>query len=153
MVHGHASGPCQSSHSRVQVPQNSDHILLPHLRLPWRARSSYLYPPGTGWPSYIPGTGFPVCRFLRLAGLRWRYSTPPSHGKLLTCTAYEISARTARKIPLLCCSAIVAVETCLFPEPLLSSCCSVVFLFRSRYLTTGLLPEYHSRDFGIDGYD
>jgi hypothetical protein len=25
---------------------------------------------------------FPFCRLLRLAGLRWRYSTPPSHGKL-----------------------------------------------------------------------
>jgi hypothetical protein len=24
----------------------------------WRARSPYLYPPGTGWPSYTPGIGF-----------------------------------------------------------------------------------------------
>jgi hypothetical protein len=46
----------------------------------WRARSPYLYPPGTGWPSYTPGTGFPFPRLLRLAGLRWRYSTPPPHG-------------------------------------------------------------------------
>jgi hypothetical protein len=27
----------------------------------WRARSPYLYPPGTGWPSYTPSTGFPFC--------------------------------------------------------------------------------------------
>jgi hypothetical protein len=31
-----------------------DHILLSHLRLPpvWNARYTYLYPPGTAWPSY-----------------------------------------------------------------------------------------------------
>jgi hypothetical protein len=46
----------------------------------WRARSLYLYPPGTGWPCYTQGTGFPFRRLLRLAGLRWRYSTPPPHG-------------------------------------------------------------------------
>jgi hypothetical protein len=33
-----------------------DHILLPQIR------------------------DFPLCRLLRLAGLRWRYSTPPPHG-------------------------------------------------------------------------
>jgi hypothetical protein len=26
----------------------------------WRAKSQYLYPPGTGWPSYIPGHWVPV---------------------------------------------------------------------------------------------
>jgi hypothetical protein len=26
-------------------------------------------------------TGFPILRFLRLAGLRWRYSNPAPHGK------------------------------------------------------------------------
>jgi hypothetical protein len=38
-----------------------DHILLSHLRLPstWRARSPYLYPPRTGWPSYTPGHWVP----------------------------------------------------------------------------------------------
>jgi hypothetical protein len=46
-----------------------------------KARSSYLYPTGTRLPSYIlTGTGFPFRRFLRLAGLRWRYSNPPPHG-------------------------------------------------------------------------
>jgi hypothetical protein len=38
----------------------------------WRARSPYLYPPGT-W--------FPFRRLLRLSGLRWGYSNPLSHGE------------------------------------------------------------------------
>jgi hypothetical protein len=29
---------------------------------------------------YPRGTGFPLPRLLRLAGLRWRYSNPPPHG-------------------------------------------------------------------------
>jgi hypothetical protein len=63
-----------------------DHILLYHLRLPhtWRARSPYLYPPGTGWPSNTPGHWGPLCHLLGLAGLRWRYSNPPPHGSLKT---------------------------------------------------------------------
>jgi hypothetical protein len=33
-----------------------NHILLTQIRDPptWRPRSAYLYPPGTGWPSYTP---------------------------------------------------------------------------------------------------
>jgi hypothetical protein len=31
-------------------------------------------------PVIPPGTGFPFCRLLRLAGLRWRYSNAPPHG-------------------------------------------------------------------------
>jgi hypothetical protein len=38
---------------------NQDHIyfIVPILETPptWRARSPYLYPPGTGWPSYTLG--------------------------------------------------------------------------------------------------
>jgi hypothetical protein len=41
----------------------------------WRVRSWYLYPPGTGWPSYTPRHR--VSFFV--AGLRWRYSNPPPH--------------------------------------------------------------------------
>jgi hypothetical protein len=40
----------------------------------WSARFPYLYPPGTGWPSYTPGHWV-----LRLTRLWWRYSTPPKH--------------------------------------------------------------------------
>jgi hypothetical protein len=48
----------------------------------WRARSLYLYLPGTGWPSYTPGTGLPFRRLLWFAGLRWRYSNLPPRGEL-----------------------------------------------------------------------
>jgi hypothetical protein len=47
----------------------------------WRASSPHFYPTGTGWPGYTPGTGFPFSRLLGFSGLRWRYSTPPPHGK------------------------------------------------------------------------
>jgi hypothetical protein len=39
-------------------------------------------PQEQGGPVMPPGTGFPFRRLLRLAGLRWRYSTPPQHGNL-----------------------------------------------------------------------
>jgi hypothetical protein len=51
-----AAGPRQRSHFRVRVPW--DHILLSQIR------------------------DFPFRRLLRLAGLLWRYSTPPPHGIL-----------------------------------------------------------------------
>jgi hypothetical protein len=35
---------------------------------------------GQGGPFIPSGTGFPFRRLLRLAGIRWRYSTPPPHG-------------------------------------------------------------------------
>jgi hypothetical protein len=52
-----ASGPCQSSHSWLEVPQNSRPYFTVSFETPptWRARSPYLYPPGTEWPSYTPG--------------------------------------------------------------------------------------------------
>jgi hypothetical protein len=59
----------------------------------WRARSLYLCPPGTGWPSYTPGTGFPFRRFLRLAGLRWRYSNPPPHWEVKVMTMFNLVKR------------------------------------------------------------
>jgi hypothetical protein len=56
-----ASGPCQSSHSWVEVLQNSRPYFTVSSKTPptWRARSPYLYPPGTGWPSYTPGHWVP----------------------------------------------------------------------------------------------
>jgi hypothetical protein len=33
-----------------------------------------------GGPVIPPGTGFPFCRLLRLAGLRWSYCNPPPYG-------------------------------------------------------------------------
>jgi hypothetical protein len=81
-----ASGPCQSSDSWVEAPQNPrPYFTVSHETPPtWRVKSPYLYPPGTGWPSYTPSTEFPFCRLLQLAGLRWRDSNPPPHG-YITC--------------------------------------------------------------------
>jgi hypothetical protein len=62
----------------------------------WRARFPYLYPPGTGWSSYTPRHWFPSRRLLRLAGLRWRYSTPPPHGKRFDCTSRSCSLHSLR---------------------------------------------------------
>jgi hypothetical protein len=43
--------------------RNHDHTLLSfETPAAWRARSPYLYPPGTGWPSYTPGHWVPFCR-------------------------------------------------------------------------------------------
>jgi hypothetical protein len=51
-----AAGPCQRSLSRVRIPWDlRPYFTVTHLRLPFR-------------------------RLLRLAGSRWRYSTPPPHG-------------------------------------------------------------------------
>jgi hypothetical protein len=47
----------------------------------WRARSPYSNPQEQGCPIITPGTGFPFRRLLRLAGLRWRYSTAAPHGR------------------------------------------------------------------------
>jgi hypothetical protein len=41
----------------------------------WRARSPYLYPPGS--PVIPPGTGFPFRCLLLFTGLRWRYLNLP----------------------------------------------------------------------------
>jgi hypothetical protein len=50
------AGPRQRSQSWVQVPSDSDHTLVSQIR------------------------DFPFRRLLRLAGSRWRYSTPPPRG-------------------------------------------------------------------------
>jgi hypothetical protein len=73
-----ASGPCQSSHSWVEVPQNSRPYFTVSYETPptWRVRFPYLYPLELGGP----GTGFPFFRLLRLAGTTWRYSNPPPDG-------------------------------------------------------------------------
>jgi hypothetical protein len=52
----------------------------------WRARSSYLYPLGIRWSSYNLRHWVPFRRFLRLVGLRRRYSNPPPHGLLTRLT-------------------------------------------------------------------
>jgi hypothetical protein len=61
------------------------HILLSHVRLPQPGGPGpciYMPQEQVG-PVVPPGTGFPLCRLLRLAGLWWRYSNLPPHGCLL----------------------------------------------------------------------
>jgi hypothetical protein len=57
------------------------HILLSHLRLPQPGGPGFrIYiPQEQGGPVIPPGTGFPFCRLLRLAVLRWRYFNPPPY--------------------------------------------------------------------------
>jgi hypothetical protein len=59
--------------------KTSNHTLLSHLRLPQPGGpgSSIYIPQEQGGPVIPPGTGFPLRRLLRLAGLRWRHSNPP----------------------------------------------------------------------------
>jgi hypothetical protein len=54
-----------------------NHTLLSHLRLhqPGGPGSRIYIPQEQGGPVIPPGTGFPLCRLLRLTGLRWRFAT------------------------------------------------------------------------------
>jgi hypothetical protein len=73
--------PAQSFSSPSPAELMSPYYFLRFEIIPtWMARSLYLCPPGTGWPSYTPRHWVTFHRLLRLAGLRWRYSTPPLHG-------------------------------------------------------------------------
>jgi hypothetical protein len=78
-----AAGPRQRSHSRVRVPRDSwPYFTVSDSRLPqprWPGPRIYI-PQEQGGPVIPRGTGFPFLHLLQLAGLRWRYSNPPSHG-------------------------------------------------------------------------
>jgi hypothetical protein len=69
-----AAGPRQRSHSRFLVP----YFTLSDWRLsqPGGPGSHIYIPQEEGGPVIPQGTGFPVRRLLRLAGLRWGYSNP-----------------------------------------------------------------------------
>jgi hypothetical protein len=77
-----APGPHHRSHSRVRARWDSwPYFTVSDSTLPkLEGKVSYSYPPGRWWPGYIPGTGIPFCGLLRLAGLRWRYSTAHPQG-------------------------------------------------------------------------
>jgi hypothetical protein len=70
-----AAGSRQHSHSQVRVPVSDSRLPQPGGPGP-----RIYIPQVLGGPVILPGTGFPFRRLLRLAGLRWRYSTPPPHG-------------------------------------------------------------------------
>jgi hypothetical protein len=76
-----AAGSRQRSHSLVQVLWDS-YFTVPNSRLSQPGGSGpciYISQEQDG-PFIPPDTGFPFRFLLLLAGLRWRYSTPPPHG-------------------------------------------------------------------------
>jgi hypothetical protein len=63
-----------------------DHILLSQVRDSANLEGQvpvFISPQEQGGPVVPPGSGLAFRLLLRLAGLRWRYSTPPPHGNLL----------------------------------------------------------------------
>jgi hypothetical protein len=81
------AGPCQRNHFRVKSRGTHDHILLPQIRdslKPGELGTRIYIPQEQGGPFIPAGTGSPFRRLIRLAGLRWRYSNPPTHGFPLT---------------------------------------------------------------------
>jgi hypothetical protein len=82
-----AAGIRQRSHSRVRLPRHSSYFTVsdPRLPQPGRPGPRIYITQEQGGPVIPPGIGFPFLRLLRLAGLRWRYSTPPPHGVSLLC--------------------------------------------------------------------
>jgi hypothetical protein len=78
-----AAGPRQRSYSEVRVPRDSwPHFIVLDSRLPQQGGPGprIYIPQEQCGPVISPGTGFPFRHLLRLAGLRWRYSTPHLHG-------------------------------------------------------------------------
>jgi hypothetical protein len=77
-----------------QSRRTHDHIFFVLFETPptWKARLGELY-------SVIPpGTGLPFRRFLRFAGLRWRYSNPPPHGPTTSLKSKSKSAKVKVKV-------------------------------------------------------
>jgi hypothetical protein len=72
---------CRAITQRPESRRTHNHTLLSHLRLPQPRRpDSRIYIPQVQGGSVItPATGFPLRRILRLVGLRWRYSNPPTY--------------------------------------------------------------------------
>jgi hypothetical protein len=95
-----AAGPCQHSHSRVQVPWDSwPYFIGSGSGLPQHGEPDpciYIPPPIQGGPVIPPGIGFPFCCLLRLAGVRWWYLTPPPHGLTRDCVAPTVFKITSR---------------------------------------------------------
>jgi hypothetical protein len=100
-------------------------LLVPRQRIHSRVRVSW-----DSWPYItVSDSRLPFCLLLRLAGLRWRYSTPPPHRSLLSLASivllitFRHSAR--RRLRSLLYSNHFR-ETCLFAKALLSNGCVYV---------------------------
>jgi hypothetical protein len=76
---------------RVEQNQQPYFTVSSETRPTWSARSPYLYPPGTGWPSYIPGHWVPFRSLLRLAGLRWSWVLLAAESQSTSVSGYRAS--------------------------------------------------------------
>jgi hypothetical protein len=88
-----AAGPRQRIHSWDRVPRDSwPYFAVSDSRLPQsRGPGPRIYiPQEQDGPVIAPGTGFPFHRLLRLAGVRWKYLTPPPHG-ICKCVLYSLA--------------------------------------------------------------
>jgi hypothetical protein len=102
-----AAGPSQRCHSRVRSRWTRNHILLPQIR------------------------DFSFRRLLRLAGSRWRYSTPPPHG---------LNSFLSER-PLIRVSMEVSVECSLTRKPLLYLSLSTGNHLHGNLFCTELFPR------------
>jgi hypothetical protein len=112
------------NNSRVRVPRDSrPHFIFRfETHSTWRTRSLYLYPPEAGWPSYKRGHCAPfssprktICVTLEVV-------------KLLLALVITAHHWPRRKRVYYFCS-FIAVKTCLFAKPLLSSGFFIVACF------------------------
>jgi hypothetical protein len=130
-----AAGPRQSSHSRVRVSRDSwSYFTVSDSRLPQPGRpGSRIYnPQEQGGPAipprhWVPFSPPPTTR--RTAVEVFQLASTRGNISSLTCPAYNISTCASQETPFRCCSVIVAVETCLFAQPLLSNGCGIVAYF------------------------
>jgi hypothetical protein len=94
-----AAGPRQRGHSQVRVPRYSrPYFTVSDSRLPQPGGPGprMYIPQEKGGPVITPGIGFPFRCLLRLAGLRWRYSTPPQRGGIHASLKYIIFKNSVR---------------------------------------------------------
>jgi hypothetical protein len=94
------AGLRQRSYSQVRVPRDSrPNFTVSDSRLPQPGGPGprIYIPQEQGGPVIPPGTGFPFRRLLGLAGVRWRYSTPPPHG-MKSMYAFRVRVRVSLRL-------------------------------------------------------
>jgi hypothetical protein len=75
-----------------------DHILLPQIRDSRNLGGQvpvFISPQEHSGPVILPDTGFTFRRLLRLAGLRWKYSTLPPRGRVALRVRVRVTLRLA----------------------------------------------------------
>jgi hypothetical protein len=117
-------------------------VLILETPLTWKARSPYLYPPGTGWLSYIPGhwVPFPSPLTTRRAAVEVFYPAS-TRGKI----EVEVTLRPTVSPPVhLCVSPLLEQVTRCYIY--LSDNYFLYFSCRAPYLTRGRVCNLQSND-------